>query len=55
MWTMGFLVCLGTDFFVEIRSGVQALKRILGKPLTPKPNLHNKSGNRETQGYQSKN
>ena len=21
-WTMGILVCLGTDFFVEIRSGV---------------------------------
>ena len=47
MWTTGILVCLGTDFFVEIRSGVKALKRILRKLLTLKPNLHNKSGNRE--------
>ena len=51
---MGILVFLGTDFFVEIQSGVQALKCILRKPLTLKPNLHNKSGNRETKGYQSK-
>ena len=54
MWTIEILVCLGTDFFVEIRSGVQALKRILRKLLTLEPNLHSKSGNRETQGYQSK-
>ena len=51
---MGILVCLGTDFFVEIRRGVWVLKRILRKPLTLKLNLHNKSGNRETKGYQSK-
>ena len=51
--TMGFLVCLGTDLFVEIQWGVQALKRILRKLLTLKLILHNKSGNKETQGYQS--
>ena len=45
---MGILVCLGTDFFVEIRRGVWVLKRILRKPLTLKLNLHNKSVNRET-------
>ena len=48
--TMGILVCLGTDLYVEIRRSVQALKRIISlrKPLTLKPILHNKSGNRET-------
>ena len=45
---MGILVCLGTDFFVEIRQGVWVLKRILRKPLTLEPNLRNKSGNKET-------
>ena len=45
---MGILVCLGTDFFVEIRRGVWVLKRILRKLLTLEPNLHNKSGNKET-------
>ena len=45
---MGILVSLGIDFFVEIRRGVWALRRILRKPLTLQPNLHNKSGNRET-------
>ena len=48
---MGILVCLGTDFFVEIRRGVWVLKRILLKPLTLEPNLHNKSGNKETSGH----
>ena len=48
MRTMGILVCLGTDFFVEILRGVYTLKRILRKPLTLKPILHNESGNRET-------
>ena len=46
--TMGFLVCLGTDLFVEIQWGVQALKRILRKLLTLKLILHNKSENKET-------
>ena len=39
---MRILVCLGTDFFVEIRRGVWVLKRILRKLLTLKLNLHNK-------------
>ena len=47
-WTRVILVSLGTDFFVEIRWGVWALRRILRKPLTLKSILHNKSGSRET-------
>ena len=35
-WTMGILVSLGTDFFVEIRRSVQVSKRILRNPLTLK-------------------
>ena len=31
---MGILVCLGTDFFVEIQLSVLALKHILRKRLT---------------------
>ena len=40
---MGILVCLGSDFLWKF-----FVKRILRKRLTLKPNLHNKSGNRET-------
>ena len=46
--TTGNLLCLEADIIVEIRGSVYALKRILRQPLTLKPILHNKSGNRET-------
>ena len=43
---MGILVCLGTDFLWKFVLGVWALKRIFRKPLTLKPILQNKSGNK---------
>ena len=49
--TMGILVCLGNNFFCGNSTECTGVKRILRKPLTLKPNLHNKTGNRETWGY----
>ena len=46
--TMGILVCLGNNFFCGNSTECTGVKRILRKPLTLKPNLHNKTGNRET-------